>query len=125
MTLYVACEGGEYAKLDRTGHVIDLQPGIPDDSAPYVSGCYVGQVQKGDVIKNQDVLGLLDFLSKLKPDLKKRITEIAMDDQKSIKIFLEGGVHYYQNLPERGRKNGYVHCHLPGTGVQKNQSKIY
>lgn len=103
--LYVACEGGEYAKLDRTGHVIDLQPGIPDDSAPYVSGCYVGQVQKGDVIKNQDVLGLLDFLSKLKPDLKKRITEIAMDDQKSIKIFLEGGVPIiigtYQNGEEK------------------------
>ena len=42
--------------------------------------------------EDEEIQGILGFLGKLDPDLKERIMEIHVDDQKSLKIYLHNGI---------------------------------
>lgn len=90
--LYVAMEGTQYAKLDPTGHIIGLADGITGGDAPFVSGWHIAQGDLGDVTEDEEILGILGFLQKLDPDLKDRIMEIHVDENKSLKIYLHNGI---------------------------------
>lgn len=90
--LYVAMEGTQYAKLDPTGHIIGLADGVTGGDAPFVSGWHIAQGDLGDVTEDEEILGILGFLQKLDPDLKDRIMEIHVDENKSLKIYLHNGI---------------------------------
>ena len=90
--LYVAMEGTRYANLDPTGHIIGLADGITGGDAPFVSGWHIAQGELGGVTEDEEIQGILGFLGKLDPDLKERIMEIHVDDQKSLKIYLHNGI---------------------------------
>lgn len=90
--LYVAMEGTQYAKLDPTGHIIGLADGITGGDAPFVSGWHIAQGDLGDVTEDEEIQGILSFLRKLDPELKERIMEIHVDENKSLKIYLHNGI---------------------------------
>lgn len=90
--LYVAMEGTQYAKLDPTGHIIGLADGVTGGDAPFVSGWHIAQGDLGGVTEDEEILGILGFLQKLDPDLKDRIMEIHVDENKSLKIYLHNGI---------------------------------
>lgn len=90
--LYVAMEGTQYAKLDPTGHIIGLADGITGGDAPFVSGWHIAQGVLGDVTEDEEIQGILSFLRKLDPELKERIMEIHVDENKSLKIYLHNGI---------------------------------
>lgn len=90
--LYVAMEGTQYAKLDPTGHIIGLADGITGGDAPFVSGWHIAQGDLGDVTEDEEIQGILGFLRKLDPELKERIMEIHVDENKSLKIYLHNGI---------------------------------
>lgn len=103
--LYVACEDGRFAKLDGTGHVIDVSNGIKDGSAPFFSGWSTQNVDLGDVVEDEEILGLLKFLGKLDASLSSRVSEIYIDDQMRLKLYLQDGVPIiigtYENAEEK------------------------
>ena len=90
--LYVACEDGRFAKLDPTGHVIDVSNGIQDGTAPFFSGWSTANVDLGAVVEDEEIQGLLKFLGKMDESLRARIEEISIDDRYRIKIYLQNGV---------------------------------
>lgn len=90
--LYVAMAGTQYAKLDPTGHIIGLADGITGGDAPFVSGWHIAQGDLGDVTEDEEIQGILSFLRKLDPELKERIMEIHVDENKSLKIYLHNGI---------------------------------
>lgn len=90
--LYVACEDGRFAKLDPTGHVIDVSNGIKDGTAPFFSGWSTANVDLGDVVEDEEIQGLLGFLGKLDTELRSRIEEIYIDDQYRLRLYLQDGV---------------------------------
>ena len=90
--LYVAMEGTQYAKLDPTGHIIGLADGITGGDAPFVSGWHIAQGELGDMTEDEEIQGILSFLRKLDPELKERIMEIHVDENKSLKIYLHNGI---------------------------------
>lgn len=90
--LYVAAEGGQYAKVDPTGHIIGLADGVTGGDAPFVSGWHIGQVELGAVTDDEEIQGILKFLGALDPELKERINEIHVDENQSIRIYLRNGI---------------------------------
>ena len=90
--LYVAMEGTQYAKLDPTGHIIGLADGITGGDAPFVSGWHIAQGELGDMTEDEEIQGILSFLRNLDPELKERIMEIHVDENKSLKIYLHNGI---------------------------------
>lgn len=102
--LYVACEDGRYAKLDSMGHVIDVSNGIKDDSAPFFSGWSTQNVDLGDVVEDEEIRGLLKFMGKLDMSLRSRISEIYIDDQLRLKLYLQDGVPVIIGTHENAEK---------------------
>lgn len=90
--LYVAMEGGQYAKVDPTGHIIGLADGITDGDAPFVSGWHIDQADLGGVTEDDEIRGILKFLDQLDDDLRQRIVEIHVDENRSIRIYLHNGI---------------------------------
>lgn len=102
--LYVACEDGRFAKLDPTGHVIDVSNGIQDGTAPFFSGWSTANVDLGDVVEDEEIQGLLGFLGKLDGELKARIEEIYIDDQYRLRLYLQDGVPIIVGTYENAEK---------------------
>lgn len=90
--LYVAMEGGQYAKVDPTGHIIGLADGVTGGDAPFVSGWHIDQMDLGGVTEDDEIQGILKFLGQLDDDLKQRIVEIHVDENQSIRIYLHNGI---------------------------------
>ena len=90
--LYVAMEGSQYAKVDPAGHIIGLADGITDGDAPFVSGWHIDQAELGGVTEDDEIRGILKFLDQLDADLKQRIVEIHVDENRSIRIYLHNGI---------------------------------
>lgn len=90
--LYVAMEGGQYAKVDPSGHIIGLADGITGGDAPFVSGWHIDQADLGGVTEDDEIQGILKFLDQLDVDLKQRIVEIHVDENRSIRIYLHNGI---------------------------------
>ena len=63
--LYVAMEGGQYAKVDPTGHIIGLADGITGGDAPFVSGWHISATDLGGVTDDEEIQGILKFLNQL------------------------------------------------------------
>ncbi len=98
--LYVAMEGGQYAKVDPTGHIIGLANGITGGDAPFVSGWHISQAELGDVTEDEEIQGILKFLGQLDEELKQRINEIHVDDSQSIRIYLYNGIPVILGTPD-------------------------
>lgn len=90
--LYVAMEGGQYAKVDPTGHIIGLADGVTGGDAPFVSGWHINQADLGSVTDDDEIQGILKFLGQLDDDLKQRINEIHVDGEQNIRIYLHNGI---------------------------------
>ena len=98
--LYVAMEGGQYAKVDPTGHIIGLADGITGGDAPFVSGWHISATDLGGVTDDEEIQGILKFLNQLDDDLKQRINEIHVDDSQSIRIYLRNGIPVILGSPD-------------------------
>lgn len=98
--LYVAMEGGQYAKVDPTGHIIGLADGITGGDAPFVSGWHISATDLGGVTDDEEIQGILKFLNQLDDDLKQRINEIHVDDSQSIRIYLHNGIPVILGSPD-------------------------
>lgn len=98
--LYVAMEGGQYAKVDPTGHIIGLADGITGGDAPFVSGWHISATDLGGVTDDEEIQGILKFLNQLDNDLKQRINEIHVDDSQSIRIYLRNGIPVILGSPD-------------------------
>lgn len=98
--LYVAMEGGQYAKVDPTGHIIGLADGITGGDAPFVSGWHISATDLGGVTDDGEIQGILKFLNQLDDDLKQRINEIHVDDSQSIRIYLRNGIPVILGSPD-------------------------
>lgn len=90
--LYVAMEGGQYAKVDPTGHIIGVADGVTGGDAPFVSGWHISETDLGGVTDDDEIQGILKFLDQLDDDLRQRINEIHVDDNQSIRIYLHNGI---------------------------------
>lgn len=90
--LYVAMEGGQYAKVDPTGHIIGVADGVTGGDAPFVSGWHISETDLGGVTDDEEIQGILKFLNQLDDDLRQRINEIHVDDNQSIRIYLHNGI---------------------------------
>lgn len=91
-SLYVAMEGGQYAKVDPTGHIIGVADGVTGGDAPFVSGWHISETDLGGVTDDDEIQGILKFLDQLDDDLRQRINEIHVDDNQSIRIYLHNGI---------------------------------
>lgn len=98
--LYVAMEGGQYAKVDPTGHIIGLADGITGGDAPFVSGWHISATDLGGVTDDEEIQGILKLLNQLDDDLKQRINEIHVDDSQSIRIYLRNGIPVILGSPD-------------------------
>lgn len=98
--LYVAAEGGQYAKVDPTGHIIGLADGVTGGDALFVSGWHIGEVELGQVTDDDEIQGILKFLSALEPELRERINEIHVDENQSIRIYLQNGIPVILGTPD-------------------------
>ena len=90
--LYVECSYNGFVKVGYNGCVLEVGNGIKDASAPFVSGRKIGNVYNGDIVKDKEILGLVQFLGKLDKSITSEISEIAIDDSDKIKIYLLSGV---------------------------------
>jgi cell division protein FtsQ len=90
--VYVECAYNGFVKVGYNGCVLEVAKGIKDASAPFVSGRKIGNVYNGDIIKDKEILALVQFLSKLDKSITSEISEIAIDDSGKIKIYLLSGV---------------------------------
>lgn len=90
--LYVAMEGGQYAKVDPTGHIIGVADGVTGGDAPFVSGWHISETDLGGVTDDDEIQGILKFLDQLDDDLRQRINEIHVDENQSIRIYLHNGI---------------------------------
>lgn len=98
--LYVAMEGGQYAKVDPTGHIIGLADGVTGGDAPFVSGWHIDQADLGSVTDDDEIQGILKFLGQLDDDLKQRINEIHVDGEQNIRIYLHNGIPVILGSPD-------------------------
>lgn len=100
--LYVAMEGKQYAQVDPTGHIIGAADGVTGGEAPFVSGWHIAAADLGDVTEDEEIQGILGFLRKLDPDLRDRIMEIHVGENKSLKIYLHNGIPIILGTWENG-----------------------
>lgn len=100
--LYVAMEGKQYAQVDPTGHIIGAADGVTGGEAPFVSGWHIAAADLGDVTEDEEIQGILGFLGKLDPDLRDRIMEIHVGENKSLKIYLHNGIPIILGTWENG-----------------------
>lgn len=89
---YFVCAYGGFAKVDYNGLVLSVGKGIKDASAPFVEGYELGNVYSGDKIADEDVLQLLQFLSKLDQAITAEIVEIVLDKDANIEVVLSSGL---------------------------------
>ena len=90
--IYVECAYNGFAKIGYNGCVMEVTKGIKDASAPFVSGRKIGNVYNGDTIKDEEILGIVRFLGKLDKAITSQISEISIDNDDKIKVFLLSGV---------------------------------
>lgn len=89
--LYLANAYDSYAKVDYNGIVMDVTNGIPDDKAPMLTGEKCGSLYIGDKIGNGNILLVLDFLNNIDKVAEEQFTEIAIDEEKNVKLQLKAG----------------------------------
>lgn len=90
--VYVECSYDGFAKVGYNGCVLEVGKGIKDASAPFISGRKIGNVYNGDIVKDKEILRLVQFLGKLDKSITSEISEIAIDDSDRIRIYLLSGV---------------------------------
>ena len=84
--LYVSNSYRSYFKVDYNGVVLSVTTGIPDAKAPVLVGEKCGNLYTGDKINNQEVLNIIDFIKQIDGEARDRITEVAVDDRKHVKL---------------------------------------
>ena len=89
--LYIACSYHSYAQVDYNGVVMSVSDGIKEADAPILSGVVTGNIFFGDTIKEQNVLDILQFLSRLDKEVINTISEIAVDGEGNVKFNLSYG----------------------------------
>lgn len=89
--VYLACSYNGYAKVDYNGVVLEVSNGIKDANAPVLSGIVTGNIYFGDKIKDEPVLKVLEFLSKLDRDAVAKISEVVVDSQNNVKLQMQFG----------------------------------
>ena len=103
--VYVECAYGGYAKISYKGVVLEVNKGIKDSMAPFVSGWQLGNPYTGDQIDDPSMLALLAFLGKIDSTVHARIAEIVMESGKTVRILLSSGVPIilgdYENLDKK------------------------
>ena len=82
--LYVVTDYGNYAKVDRTGLVMDMTDGIKDASIPRLAGV-------GDSLQHETIREVLGFLEKLKPDAKEQIADLSVDKDNKLIVHMRYG----------------------------------
>ncbi|MCH3914973.1 MAG: cell division protein FtsQ/DivIB [Acidaminococcaceae bacterium] len=102
--IYAECSYNGFAKISYSGHVLSVGNGIKDASAPFVSGWKVGNVYAGDMVQDEEIKGLIEFLGKLDTAVTKSIVEISLSPEGSIKVFLKNGVPVILGTPENAIK---------------------
>ena len=89
--LYVITDYGNYAKVDKTGLVMDMTDGIRDASIPRLAGVACGNAFIGDTLQNDTIGEVLKFLEKLQPDAKEQIADLSVDTEKKLILHMRYG----------------------------------
>ena len=89
--LYVITDYGNYAKVDKTGLVMDMTDGIRDASIPRLAGVACGNAFIGDTLQNDTIGEVLKFLEKLQPDAKEQIADLSVDAEKKLILHMRYG----------------------------------
>jgi len=90
-SLYIITDYGNYAKLDKTGLVLDMTDGIKDASVPRLAGIACGNAFIGDTLENDTIQEVLKFMDKLKPDAKDQIADMHVDKENKLIIHMRYG----------------------------------
>lgn len=89
--LYVVTDYGNYAKVDRTGLVMDMTDGIREASIPRLAGVACGNAFIGDTLQHDTIREVLGFLEKLKPDAKEQIADLSVDRENKLIVHMRYG----------------------------------
>ena len=89
--LYVVTDYGNYAKVDRTGLVMDMTDGIREASIPRLAGVACGNAFIGDTLQHDTIREVLGFLEKLKPDAKEQIADLSVDKENKLIVHMRYG----------------------------------
>lgn len=89
--VYVANAYSSYLKVDFEGMVLGVSNDIPDAKAPLLVGEQCGNVYIGDIIANQEVFAVLNFLNTIGQEANEQIVEIVVDEKKIVRMQMKAG----------------------------------
>ena len=89
--LYVVTDYGNYAKLDKTGLVMDMTDGIKEASVPRLAGVACGNAFIGDVLENDAIREVLKFLDGLSPEARDQIADLNIDKDNKLILHVRYG----------------------------------
>lgn len=89
--LYVITDYGNYAKIDKSGLVLDMTDGIKEASIPRLAGVSCGNAFIGDALQNDTVREVLGFLNKLQPDAREQIADLHVDAENKLVAYVRYG----------------------------------
>ena len=90
--LYLQNAHKNYVMLDYQGLVMDVTSGIPSDNAPMLVGKQCGDLYIGDIITDQELLGLLGFLDTIGPEAADQFAAIEVKNDGQVCIQLRDGL---------------------------------
>lgn len=89
--MYVITDYGNYAKLDKTGLVMDMTDGIKEASVPRLAGVACGNAFIGDVLENDAIREVLKFLDGLSPEARDQIADLNIDKDNKLILHVRYG----------------------------------